>query len=114
MPDQLRIRPVPRADGVELELAGELTLATAASVDDRLAVLERSRPAVLVLDLRRVRFVDSSGLSTLVAAQNRSRQHGRRMIVVVSPGAVERLLGVTGLDRQLELSRDAVDDPRPD
>jgi anti-sigma B factor antagonist len=67
-----------------------------------LAETESSRPAFLVLDLRRVRFIDSSGLAALVAAWKRARRDGRRLIVVSSPGAVERLLTVTGLDRELE------------
>jgi anti-anti-sigma factor len=102
-PDRLLIRPVPRAAGAELELSGELTLATVTTVEARLAEAELSRPARLVLDLRRVRFIDSSGLGALVAAHKRHRRVGRRLTVVVSSGAVERVLTVTGLDRELEV-----------
>jgi anti-anti-sigma factor len=102
-PDRLQVRPVPRAGGAELELSGELTLATVTRAEDGLTEAERSRPALLVLDLRRVRFMDSTGLAALVAAQKRGRRDGRRLIVVMSPGAVERLLTLTGLDRQLEI-----------
>ena len=100
--DRLLIRPVPRADGAELELSGELTLATVTTVEEGLAEAELSRPARLVLDLRRVRFIDSSGLAALVAAQKRGRRDGRRLTVIVSPGAVERVLVVTGLYHALE------------
>ena len=101
-PDTLEIQPVPRADGEELELAGELTLATVTGLQDHLAEAELARPALLVLDLRRVRFIESTGLAELVAAQKRGRRDGRRLVLVMSPGPVERLLALTGLDRQLE------------
>jgi anti-sigma B factor antagonist len=96
--DRLQIRSVPRADGVELRLAGELTLATVSDLRERLDATEPAEPPMLVLDLRHVRFLDSTALAALIAADARSR----RLILVTAPGAVERLLALTGLDRRFE------------
>src|SRR5215210_944188 len=101
-PDRLEIDPVARAAGAELRVSGELTLATASALAEALAEAERSRPALLVLDLRNVRFIDSTGLGELVAAHKRSRRDGRRLIVVIAAGQVDRLLRLTGLARQFE------------
>jgi anti-sigma B factor antagonist len=100
--DGLEVALVPRVDGALVRVSGELTLATATQLASELAEAELSRPALLVLDLRGVRFIDSTGLAELVAAHKRSRRHRRRLIIVIAPGTVQRLLEVTGLARELE------------
>jgi anti-anti-sigma factor len=88
-------------------LAGELDIASSEELEKQLAATETDSPATLVLDLRRVEFIDSTGLRALIAADERARSEDRRLVVVRGPGAVERLLTVTQLDQRLEL----VDDP---
>ena len=102
--DRLQVQPVARADGAELQLVGELTLATVSDLQDRLRETESTDPGLLILDLRQVRFVDSSALAAIIAADARSRTLGRRLMLVTVPGAVERLLALTGLDRRFETS----------
>lgn len=96
--DRLQIRRVPRSDGAELRLSGDLTLATANSLIDDIGQVEHSAPALLVLDLRDLRFIDSTGLALLIAAQKR----GRRLVVVLGPGPVERLFALSGLEGRFE------------
>jgi anti-sigma B factor antagonist len=103
-PDRLDIEPVRRPDGGELRVSGDLTLATAGKLAGALADAELSDPALLVLDLRHVGFVDSTGLAELVVADSRSRRDGRRLIVVIAPGPVERLVRLTGLAGRLEIT----------
>src|SRR5437588_4940145 len=69
-------------DQVRLRLLGELDLATAPLLADRLRELEADRPPTLVLDLRGLVFMDSSGLRELFAAQRRAREEGRRLVLV--------------------------------
>jgi anti-sigma B factor antagonist len=88
-------------------LIGELDIASADGLEKRLADVEADSPAILVLDLRRVEFIDSTGLRALIAADQRARSQGRRLAVVSGPNAVARLLTVTQLDQRLEI----VDDP---
>jgi anti-sigma B factor antagonist len=102
MPDRLQIRRVPRADGCELRLAGELTLATVPTLVDELGHVQRPAPALLVLDLRALRFIDSTGLAELIAAHKRARRERRRLVVVVGPGPVERLFALSGLQGEFE------------
>jgi anti-sigma B factor antagonist len=102
MLDELEIHPVARADGVELRVSGELTLETAGQLASELAEAERSRADLLVLDLRDVRFIDSTGLAALVAARKRSVRDGRRLILVIAPGTIQRLLELTGLIREFD------------
>jgi anti-sigma B factor antagonist len=83
-------------------LRGELDLEDAAAVDAALAELQR-RAAGLVLDLRELTFMDSSGTRALWAAHQRASDAGGTLRVVVAPGAVRRTLAVTGLDGELDL-----------
>jgi len=88
-------------------LAGELDIASTQGLEDELVAIEANSPGTLVLDLRGVEFIDSTGLRALIAADERARSQGRRLAVVSGPNAVERLLEVTQLDQRLEV----VDDP---
>ena len=90
-----------------LVLAGELDIASTQQFEQQLTASEAQTPGALVVDLRRVEFVDSTGLRALISADERARSQGRRLIVVRGAGAVERLLTITQLDQRLEL----VDDP---
>jgi anti-anti-sigma factor len=97
------------ADGpaVRLALAGELDIASAGQVERELAQVEQDPPATLVLDLRRLAFMDSTGLRIVVAADARARDAGRRLVVVRGPEAVQRIFRMTRLDERLDM----VDDP---
>ncbi len=88
-------------------LTGELDIASTQQFERELTAAEAQAQDALVVDLRRVEFVDSTGLRALISADERARAAGRRLIVVRGPGAVERLLTITQLDQRLEL----VDDP---
>jgi anti-anti-sigma factor len=89
-------------------LTGELDIASTQQFERQLEAAEaQDADDALVVDLRGVEFVDSTGLRALISADERVRSRGRRMIVVRGPGAVERLLTITQLDQRLEL----VDDP---
>jgi anti-anti-sigma factor len=88
-------------------LIGELDIESTGGLEQQLAAIEVDSPGTLVLDLRRVEFIDSTGLRALIAADQRARSDGRRLAVVRGPDAVARLLNVTQLDQRLEI----VDDP---
>ena len=75
-------------DMVRLALAGEFDLSNAAQVEDALKEIERERPTLLVLDLRELTFMDSTGLRVMVSADARARDDSRRLAVVQGPESV--------------------------
>ena len=84
---------------------GEVDLVTVADV--RAALDEAAgESARIVLDLRQVHFMDSSGLRLLVEAQQRAAKDGFDFAVVRGPASLERLFEVTGLDARLDLHDD--------
>ena len=66
-PTRLDVRRVDHPLGVVLTLGGELDLATVPVLQERLDHARRGKAAV-VIDLSRLRFIDSSGLDLLVRA----------------------------------------------
>jgi anti-sigma B factor antagonist len=93
-------------EGTLVAPRGDLDLATVETLDAALRRAQESHDLV-VLDLRQVPFMDSSGLHALIAADQRARERGGRLVVVQGGDQIRRLLGLTGADRQLEV----VDDP---
>jgi anti-sigma B factor antagonist len=85
-----------------LTVTGELDLATSPALE---AELERasSGPELVILDLRGVTFMDSTGLSLLVKAQRRAQDARRRLAVVKGGAQVQRLLTLTGVAERLTL-----------
>jgi anti-sigma B factor antagonist len=90
-----------------LVLSGELDLASAEELETQLKELESSEPDVLVLDLRKLEFMDSTGLRTVIAADARARERGARLVVVRAPDEVDRVFRLTRMDQHLEV----VDEP---
>jgi anti-anti-sigma factor len=91
----------------QVSLRGELDISSAPVLEEALGRVEEAGPAVLVIDLRGLAFMDSTGLRTVVSADQRARDQGRRLAVVRGPEPVDRIFSVTRLDERLEL----VDDP---
>ena len=63
-------------------LIGELDIASTSELEEQLAAIEVDSPATLLLDLRRVDFIDSTGLRALIAADE--RVESKRAAVAVS------------------------------
>jgi anti-sigma B factor antagonist len=72
-------------------LDGQLDLARAPELERRLDAIPRARMDVR-LDLSRLTFVDSAGLSVLLRLANRAEEHGRRVMLVHTRPEVARLL----------------------
>jgi anti-anti-sigma factor len=73
-------------------LSGEFDLSSASRVDAKLRSIERTAPDTLIVDLRDLVFMDSAGLSRLLAAHRRARRGGWRFGLIRGPEAVERML----------------------
>ena len=95
-----------RGDTVHLRLSGELDISSAAKVEDELARIEPERPAKIVLDLRSLAFMDSTGLRLLIAADTRARSQERKLLIVKGPEAVQRVFRITRLEERLEIVDD--------
>lgn len=99
---ELMIRIRAEAEASMLELYGELELANSGTLERELHVLEEGMsPKTIVVDLSALDFVDTTGLSTLVAADRRAREGGWSFGLLRPVGQVERMLRLTGLWEEL-------------
>ena len=93
-------------DTVCVALSGELDFSRAYTFDEEMRHLEASHPGSIVLDLRSLNFIDSAGLSRVLALHRRATRDGRRLVVVRGCRAIERLLALSALDLRLEMVKD--------
>ena len=96
-------------DGVVcLVLSGDLDLAGAATFRAHLALAARDSDG-LVLDLRDLRYLDSSGINALLDTYRASGTFGRRIALAGPSPSVRRILSVLQLEHQLEHPMPAFD-----
>ena len=103
----LEIETEARDGLVHVALRGELDLSTVSKVEDELKLVEAESPGVIVLDLSRLSFLDSTGLRCVVTADQRARDAGRRLVLVRGPDPVQRVFTITRLEERLEMVDDA-------
>ena len=98
-------------DVAVVALTGELDVAGAELLENELQRLAADHdPSAIVLDLSALRFMDSTGLRTLVLADARTREAGRQFALVRGPEDVHRVFEITkmaGRLRFLDSSADA-------
>jgi anti-anti-sigma factor len=109
----LRLLPQPEAfacvridarDGdVQVAVSGELDLASADDLNLTLSAAQADERTV-TLDLRRLQFMDCTGLRVLVAAADRAGASGDRFRIVRGPPAIDRLLLLTGFEHRFEMT----------
>jgi anti-anti-sigma factor len=89
-----------------VRVSGEIDLSTVEEV--RAGAMGGAGPAPdrLVLDLRDVTFMDTSGIRLLVELMRREAEGGPALVVVEAHPSVRRLLDIAGLTPQLRLVRD--------
>jgi anti-sigma B factor antagonist len=84
-----------------IQLVGELDLASVPTLERELAPLIAARTGTLIVDLERLRFIDSSGLACLLATARGAEAKGDALRFTGATGQVEQLLKLTGIKAQL-------------
>lgn len=87
-----------------IALLGELDMATVPILNDQLIALESDGARAIMLDLRDLHFIDSSGLQAFVQAHTRSQQNGHRFLLVGASPIARRLIEMTQTEFLLDAS----------
>ncbi|GAB3212789.1 STAS domain-containing protein [Marinactinospora thermotolerans] len=94
----------PCGDAVVVEVHGEIDLATAGDLGERLlAAASREGCACLVVDLSRVRFFDASGVRTLMAVYRILTRAGRHMVLAEPSGPARRTLDALAMEQVFDI-----------
>jgi len=96
LPEAFSVRTEQHGDATVVVPRGELDLATAPALELALdgALDEALR---VVLDLRELDFIDSSGLRTLLSARRRAELSGASFSLVAGDSGLERTLEIAGV-----------------
>ncbi len=87
---------------LDLTVQGEIDLATAPLLDEQISAAERTDAPLIVVDLVTVSFMDSTGLTVLLRANDRSRRNGNlRLRIAEGSAQVQRLFEVAGVRSRL-------------
>ena len=93
---------IGETDGVPIvRLEGELDLATADEFEGVIKSIEKPGVDRIVIDLRPLAFMDSSGLRAVLAADSRARKEGRHIELIQGSETVHRVFRMTLLDDRL-------------
>ncbi len=104
MQTDFRVQVHDDGDATVLAVSGELDLASSPALEDALEQVHASDCSLVIMDLRELEFMDSTGLSVLIKAQQRALQAGRRFGLVKGGTQVQRLLSLTGIDERMTVA----------
>jgi anti-sigma B factor antagonist len=99
----LVVRRAQDADAEVVSLCGELDLANAGTAEAELSEA-LSKGAKVVIDMRELEFIDSTGIALLVGALGHNGDGARLSFIPSESPAVTRVLELTGLAERLPLA----------
>lgn len=103
-PDILTIGTSRDRDEYVIELTGELDLSGVTRASEAFGEAFESGARSIVLDLRDLDFLDSTGVHTILKAEHRAREEGRSFVLVRGPRQVQRIFEITGMAGRLVFS----------
>ena len=84
-------------------VAGELDVTTTPQLERALRV-SQARARVVELDLRDLDFMDCSAIHVIVEAIARAQKGDQRLVLLHGPGEVNRILTLTGIADDMEIT----------
>ena len=99
--ERFRCEVEPHRESVRIRPIGELDVATVPVVEAHLSELAAVGFKELTLDLRAVRFLDSTALRLIIVWDAKSRADGINLSLIPGPAAVQRLFDLTGTTARL-------------
>jgi anti-sigma B factor antagonist len=88
-------------DGVVMVVGGELDMSTAPTLRAALVEVIEGLEGDLILDVGLLTFIDSSGLTLLVAEHKKLRSLGHELVIFAPTQRTSRLFEIVGLDQVL-------------
>jgi anti-sigma B factor antagonist len=109
MQSHFRVEVATKGEAAIVSVSGELDLASSPALEEELDRACASDATLVIVDLRGLEFMDSTGLSVLVRAHQRAVENSQRFGLVNGSQQVQRLLSLTGVADRLALA-DAPED----
>ncbi len=103
----LQVESRREGERVRLTLVGELDIATVPRLESAVEAALATGPRQLVVDLRSLGFLDSSGLREFIVLADRAREEGFELLLVRPAKAVLAIFQITRAEENLPF----VDEP---
>jgi anti-sigma B factor antagonist len=100
--EPFRIDVEPARDSVRVAPFGELDIATVDKLRGEVERLRDSGFGKLVLDLRGVRFLDSTGLRLVLELDQAAREASQELLIIRGSSVVQRIFEVTQVAERLQ------------
>lgn len=84
-------------DCYAVDLSGEIDVYTSPKVKDAISELIDRGVYHLVINLEKVRYIDSTGLGVLIGGLKRVREHGGTVNLVCNNPQIRKIFDITGL-----------------
>ena len=84
-------------DAYVVDLSGEIDVYTSPKVKDATTELIDQGHYNLVINLEKVRYIDSTGLGVLIGSLKRVREHGGAVTLVCTNPQIKKIFDITGL-----------------
>lgn len=99
--EPFRVDVEPERDSVRVAPVGELDIATVEKLRAEVDRLRESGFAKLVLDLRGVRFLDSTGLRLVLELDAAAKEASQDLVLIRGSSVVQRIFEVTQVAERL-------------
>jgi anti-sigma B factor antagonist len=86
-----------KGDTYTVDLNGEIDVYTSPKVKDAIGELIDKGHYNLVINLEKVRYIDSTGLGVLIGGLKRVREHGGTVNLVCTNPQIKKIFDITGL-----------------
>ncbi len=100
--ESLRVVTDGRNGITRLALSGELDMATVDVLTNALLDSERDGASAIMLDLRDLTFMDSTGLHAFLQARERSQGNGHSLLFVGASHPVRTVFEIAGMESVLD------------
>ncbi|PRI13313.1 STAS domain-containing protein [Mycobacterium shigaense] len=103
MSDDFLVTRSDTAEAVVLQVSGAVDIITAPSLATHLDAALADTPAVLIVDLTKVDFLSSAGITVLVEAHRLTEGSPTSLRVAADGSATSRPLQIVGVDKIVDL-----------
>jgi anti-sigma B factor antagonist len=107
-PESFRCESRSDGDVTWVQPIGELDLDSAPQLDEELAAVRAAGALRVVLDMRALTFMDSTGLRLVIRWDTDARAQGFEFAIVPGPEVVQRVFRLTGMSDVIPMA-----DPPP-
>lgn len=109
----LRLDVIERDGWSVLQIGGEIDVATAPRLRERLLGMVNEQRHRIVVDLEGVDFIDSTGLGVLIGARKRVGLQDGDLRLVCTDARIVKVFEITGLDRVFDIRPSVTDAVAP-